>query len=290
MAMVLKLSDLTEEPEYPSGYQKAKTKNLLRRGRSMNCLIIDDEKPSREELRYFIENHSEINILNEFENSIQALKFLQESKAVDVIFLDINMPNLDGMELARIIHRFKVRPEIVFVTAYKEHALDAFQVEAFDYLLKPYSRERIIGLLNKLEDRIESSKFPRDKLVDIKQEEDRHRDDSAKKMKLSFTNGEKILVLNYDEILCVKANERKVDVYYGDREVFTANFKISELEEKLYGEMFFRIHRSYIVNIEKIKEIEMWFNNTYLLTIEGMEEKVPVSRSYVKEFKKIMKI
>jgi two-component system LytT family response regulator len=256
----------------------------------MNCLIIDDEKPSREELRYFIENHSEINILNEFENSIQALKFLKENEDVDVIFLDINMPNLDGMELARIIHRFKVRPEIVFVTAYKEHALDAFQVEAFDYLLKPYSRERIIGLLCKLEDRVGSSKFARGNLVDIKKEEDRLRNDSTKKMKLSFTNGDKILVLNYDEILCVKANERKVDLYYGDREVFTANFKISELEEKLYGEMFFRIHRSYIVNIEKIKEIEIWFNNTYLLTIEGMEEKVPVSRSYVKEFKKIMKI
>lgn len=240
----------------------------------MNCLIIDDEKPSREELRYFIENHSAISIVNEFENSIQALKFLQDAKDVDVIFLDINMPNLDGMELAKIIHRFKERPEIVFVTAYKEHALDAFQVEAYDYLLKPYSRDRIIGLLNKLEQRENHN-------------EDKGKDTKANK--LSLTNGDKILVLNFEDILCIKANERKIDVYYGNYEIFIANMKISEVALKL-DDMFFKIHRSYIVNIEKIKEIDIWFNNTYLLTVEGMEEKVPVSRSYVKEFKKIMKI
>jgi two-component system LytT family response regulator len=240
----------------------------------MNCLIIDDEKPSREELRYFIENHSAINILREFENSIQALKYLQESKDVDVIFLDINMPNLDGMELARIIHRFKVKPEIVFVTAYKEHALDAFQVEAYDYLLKPYSRERIIGLLAKLEE-----KGVTDEVISS----------SSHVNKLSLANGDKILVLNFTEILFIKANERKINVYYGDNEMFTANVKISEVMLKL-GDTFFRTHRSYIVNTEKIKEIDMWFNNTYLLSVHGIDEKVPVSRSFVKEFKKIMKI
>ncbi|SHI82296.1 two component transcriptional regulator, LytTR family [Dethiosulfatibacter aminovorans DSM 17477] len=256
----------------------------------MNCLIIDDEKPSREELRYFIENHSSIEIAGEFENSIQALKFLQDSRDIDVIFLDINMPNLDGMELARIIHRFEVRPELVFVTAYRDYALDAFQVEAFDYLLKPYSRERITGLLNKLEERVGKARSAGEVKSARKPEEVKASDDGGKTRKLSFTNGEKILVLNFDEISCIKANERKVEVSYGDGESFTANYKISELEDKLDDEIFFKSHRSYIVNVEKIKEIEMWFNNTYMLTIEGMDEKIPVSRSYVKEFKKLMKI
>lgn len=256
----------------------------------MNCLIIDDEKPSREELRYFIENHSSIGIAGEFENSIQALKFLQETRDIDVIFLDINMPNLDGMELARIIHRFKVKPEIVFVTAYRDYALDAFQVEAFDYLLKPYSRDRITGLLDKLEERVGKARSQGEDKAGRKEEEAKKMEDYGQTRKLSFTNGEKILVLNFNEILCIKANERKVDVFYGDREVFTANYKISELDDKLDDEIFFKSHRSYIVNVEKIKEIEMWFNNTYMLTIEGMGEKVPVSRSYVKKFKKLMKI
>jgi len=129
-----------------------------------------------------------------------------------------------------------------------------------------------------------------EKPSESKNEEEKISDDFDKKGKLSFTNGEKILVLNFEEILCVKANERKVDVFHGDGQVFTANYKISELHDKLNDEMFFRSHRSYIVNVEKIKEIEMWFNNTYMLTIEGMKEKVPVSRSYVKEFKNLMKI
>jgi two-component system LytT family response regulator len=256
----------------------------------MNCLIIDDEKPSREELRYFIENHSSIEIIGEFENSIQALNFLQESRDVDVIFLDINMPNLDGMELARIIHRFKIRPEIVFVTAYRDYALDAFQVEAFDYLLKPYSRERITGLLGKIEEKIGKEMTTEEYKAGKSKAEERDSDEVSKKTKLSFTNGEKILVLNFDEIVCVKANERKVDVFYGDKKNFIANYKISQLEKKLHHEMFFKSHRSYIINIEKIKEIEIWFNNTYMLTMEGMKEKVPVSRSYVREFKKLMKI
>lgn len=241
----------------------------------MNCLIIDDEQPSREELRYFIENHSQIDILEEFENSIQALKYLKEEKDTDVIFLDINMPNLDGMEFARIINRFKNRPNIVFVTAYKEFAHDAFEVEAFDYILKPYSSDRIIKLLIRLEEKL-SMQIVNSKLF--------------YENKVTLNNGEKILVLKLDEISCIKACERKTEVFYGKSEKFTANIKFSEMEEKLIIEKFFKSHRSYVVNLEKIKEIDVWFNNTYLLTLEGMDEKIPVSRSYVKDFNKAMKI
>jgi two-component system LytT family response regulator len=241
----------------------------------MNCLIIDDEKPSREELIYFIENHSNIEILNEFENSIQALKYLQDSQAVDVVFLDINMPNLDGMELARIINKFRVKPEIVFVTAYREYAHDAFEVEAFDYLLKPYSEDRIIKILMKLEEKAEFS-----------QEASKYINEN----KITLTNGEKILVIKTDEIAFIKANERKTEVFYNQKGKFSANIKFSDMEERIGGKNFFKTHRSFIVNLDKIKEIDVWFNNTYLLTMEGIEEKVPVSRSYVKEFKELMNI
>ena len=100
--------------------------------------------------KYFIKNFSKIEILNEFDNGVEVLKFIQEN-IVDVIFLDINIPLLEGMLLARTINNFKFKPKIVFITAYKEHAVDAFELEAFDYILKPYSDDRIISMLNKLE-------------------------------------------------------------------------------------------------------------------------------------------
>lgn len=241
----------------------------------MNCLIIDDERPSREELRFFIENHSSILITQEFENSIQALKYLKSGNQVDLVFLDINMPNLDGMELARIINGFKIKPEIIFVSAYKEYAQDAFEVEAFDYLLKPYAVERIIKLLMKLENKFSFNK-----------EHGRYINES----KITLTNGEKILVLKMNEIAFIKANERKTEVFYNNNEKFNANIKLSELEEKINSKNFFKSHRSYLVNLDKIKEIDVWFNNTYLLTMENTNEKVPVSRSFVQKFKELMNI
>ncbi|EPZ55363.1 response regulator [[Clostridium] sordellii ATCC 9714] len=115
----------------------------------MNCIIVEDEFPAREELKYFIKNHSDIEIINEFENGLDVLKFIQENN-VDVIFLDINIPMLDGMLLAKTINKFKSKPKVVFITAYKEYAVDAFELEVFDYVLKPYSDQRIINTLKKL--------------------------------------------------------------------------------------------------------------------------------------------
>lgn len=240
----------------------------------MNCLIIDDEKPSREELRFFIQNHSSIIILEEFENSIQALKYLQNSDQVDLVFLDINMPNLDGMELAKIINRFKVKPEIIFVSAHREYAHDAFEVEAFDYLLKPYSTDRITRLLMKLENKLSNMGEQAKNLKDGK---------------ITLNNGEKILVLKMEDITFVRANERKTEVFFKN-EKFNANIKFSDLEEKINSKNFFKSHRSYLVNLDKIKEIDLWFNNTFLLTMENTNEKVPVSRSFVHKFKEVMNI
>ncbi len=237
----------------------------------MNCLIIDDEKPSRQELRFFIENHSDIEVLDEFEDSIEALNFFKNSSDVDVLFLDINMPNLDGMSLANILCNFKKKPLIVFVTAYKEYAHDAFKVEAFDYLLKPYSEERIINILKKLEERNKSI---------ISQN---------KENKITLSDGEKIIVLKKEDIICVKAQERKTEIFF-NKDNFISNKKISDLEKELCEKNFFRTHRSFIINLDKIKEIDFYFNNTYLLMMENMEEKVPVSRSYIKEFREVMNL
>jgi two-component system, LytTR family, response regulator len=115
----------------------------------MKCIIIDDEYPARMELRYFIEKYEELEIVGEFEDSMSALSFF-EKNSVDIIFLDINMPNMNGMALAKLISKFETKPQIIFITAYGEYAVDAFSIKAFDYILKPYSEERIIKTLDSL--------------------------------------------------------------------------------------------------------------------------------------------
>ncbi len=116
----------------------------------MRAITVEDEFLAREELNYLIRTHSNIEIVGSFEDGLDVLKFLQQNE-VDVIFLDINIPSLDGVLLAQNISKFSKKPYIVFITAYKEHAVEAFEIEAFDYILKPYPESRIIGMLQKLE-------------------------------------------------------------------------------------------------------------------------------------------
>lgn len=116
----------------------------------MRAIIVEDEVLARQELAFLIQAHSSFKIAAEFEDGLDALKYLQ-TDTVDVIFLDINIPSVDGVLLAHNISRFAVKPYIVFITAYKEHAAEAFEIEAFDYILKPYSETRIKAMLQKLE-------------------------------------------------------------------------------------------------------------------------------------------
>ncbi|VEB42064.1 putative two-component response-regulatory protein YehT [Chromobacterium violaceum] len=116
----------------------------------MKALIVEDEYLAREELAYLIREHSAIEIAASVEDGLEAFKFLQEND-VDVVFLDINIPSIDGLLLAKNLHKTTRPPRIVFVTAYKEFAVDAFELEAFDYILKPYNETRIASVLARLE-------------------------------------------------------------------------------------------------------------------------------------------
>src|SRR3954466_9302430 len=116
----------------------------------MKAIIVEDEVPAREELEFLIKTYSDIEITQAFDDGLDVLKFLQ-GQETDVIFMDINIPSLDGMLLASTISKFTKRPYIVFTTAYKEHAAQAFELEAFDYVLKPYDEKRIAAMLNRLE-------------------------------------------------------------------------------------------------------------------------------------------
>lgn len=236
----------------------------------LTCVIVEDEFPAREELKYFLTKHKEISLEKEFENPIDSLKYLQENK-VDVVFLDINMPELDGMSLGKILTKLNPNIKIIFITAYRDYAAEAFEIKAFDYLLKPYSEKRITEVLNNLTMIKDNS--PTKEVEKIN--------------KVTVFLDEKMVVLSLDEIYYIEVSEKE-SLVYTQNEIYTSKLKISKWEEILPKNKFYRTHRAYIVNLDKIKEVEPWFNGTFVLKIQDLKFKVPVSRNNIKDRKSVV--
>ncbi|GLR10583.1 DNA-binding response regulator [Mixta theicola] len=245
----------------------------------MKAIIVEDEFLAQQELSWMIKQHSTIDIVACFDDGLDVLKFLQHSET-DVIFLDINIPSLDGVLLAQNISKFAHKPQIVFITAWKEHAVQAFELEAFDYILKPYHESRIISMLHKLEAHWQQQRQPaapgNSSLHPVAQT-------------VNLTRDERIIVTDINEIYYLEAHE-KLTFVYTRREEYVMSMAISEFCSRLPESQFFRCHRSYCVNLNKIREIEPWFNNTYILRLRDLEFQVPVSRSKVKAFRQLMRL
>lgn len=241
----------------------------------MRCIIVEDEFPAREELKFYLKKN-QIKIEGEFSNSQDALKNLNCNE-VDVVFLDINMSGLDGISLARVLKQFQTKPKIIFTTAYQQYAVEAFELEAFDYLLKPYSEDRINRCISKLL----SEYCFRDTKKNL---------EICQYSKITLWSGNKMIVVETDQILFVEACERESKVFTKENEVLMSKLAISKLEEILPKEKFFKSHRSYVVNINYIREIIPWSNSTYMLKMGKNERDIPVSRNKIKEFRKLMHI
>lgn len=240
----------------------------------MKAIIVEDEIPAKEELEYLIQTHSSIEIVSSFEDGLDVLKFLQEEE-VDAIFLDINIPSLDGMLLASNISKFAKKPYIIFTTAYKEHAAQAFELEAFDYILKPYDEKRMATMLAKLEAAYKRESRGSEEVI------------TEVNRRINLRKNENIIVTDVNDIYYAEASE-KVTLVYTKSEEFMMPMSISDFHDKLPPDTFFRCHRSYTVNLSKIHEIVPWFNHTYLVRLKDMKAEIPVSRSKAKAFRQLM--
>ncbi|XXN65723.1 LytR/AlgR family response regulator transcription factor [Enterobacter ludwigii] len=241
----------------------------------MKAIIVEDEFLAQQELSWMIQQHSQISVEACFDDGLEVLKYLQNHR-VDVIFLDINIPSLDGMLLAQNINQFAHKPLIVFITAWKEHAVEAFELDAFDYILKPYHESRIMTMLQKLE-------------ASAQQQSQPHNASAGSPLTVNLVKDERIIVTDINEIYYVEAHE-KLTFVYTRREAYVMSMVISEFCSRLPEQLFFRCHRSYCVNLSKIREIEPWFNNTYLVKLRDLDVQVPVSRSKVKAFRLLMRL
>lgn len=242
----------------------------------MRALIVEDEYLARDELKWLVESHSGIEVVATEEDGLAALRYLQEND-LDVVFLDINIPSIDGMTLARTLHKQANPPKIVIVTAYKEHAAEAFELEVFDYILKPFNEQRVINTLRKLENHQPATLSPAPA-------------STVAKRTVNIPRKDSILVLPADLIYYARADE-KLTYVHTVKGHFVIPTSIGDFAEKLPADTFFRCHRSWCINTAKIREISPWFNGTYVIKLHNFDDvEIPVSRSHLKEFKQLMQL
>ena len=245
----------------------------------VRAMIAEDEAMARKELMYLLQEEDDI-VLSPFAESGEQLIDLYNKHKPDIIFLDVEMPGMSGVEAARIITgQDEEHPLFIFTTAYDEYAMDAFDIEAVDYLLKPYEEahfKRAISRLRKILERTEKKK-PLEAI-------------SMTKEKLLIDDGERMVVLLPDAIHYAVPHKKLLEIHTEDK-VITSKMTLQELEGKLADHSFFRTHRSYLVNLDHILEITPWFNGTSNVTLKDkLRTKVPVSRSASKVLLKRFKI
>ena len=255
-----------------------------------NTMIVDDEKMARSELSYLLENDDRFQLKDEAENGKKAISLLRKNN-YQLIFLDIKMPGFSGMEIARLLKEFKNPPEIVFTTAYDEYAVEAFKLAAIDYLLKPINEERFRETLDRVWERLsekENSDETDNKLENFLEAFQTNNEDNTL-CKIPVEEKERYRLIDYSDIYFFSTADKKVKVHT-KKESYLTNLKLKELEERLPSD-FFRIHRSYIVNLNKIKEVIPWFKGKYQIVLaDSVEHEIPVSRTKVDKLNKLLNL
>jgi len=249
----------------------------------IRVLIVDDELPAREELRFLLEALPEIEVVGEAEHGMGALEQVCES-APDVVFLDINMFDMNGLKVASELKRLPTPPFVIFSTAYREYALNAFELDAIDYVTKPYQKERIGKAIGKVEQLLNNKES---KMIGQVQEMIQKLTNNHTAKRIIGEKDGKLIPLSPRDILYLEADGKKT-VLVTKNAIYTTKYTLNEWEELHADYSFYRTHRSYIVNINRIEEVIPWFNYTMKLKIEGCSQEIPVSRSYVKGLKELL--
>ena len=218
---------------------------------SIRALIVDDEAPARGELRYLLAAHPEVEVVGEAATPGEALA-LAESVRYDVVFLDVELPGMTGIEVARLVLDRRERPAVVFVTAHERYAVDAFAVEAFDYLVKPVEPERLARVVERLARQRRAGAPPVEKIAVVS------------------AGGAKTL-LDYDAVYWIEADGDYSRVHTYDR-AYLATTSLRELEELLPAGGFARIHRSHVVNLAKVAAVRRGGPDRLRLALDDKEK------------------
>jgi len=235
---------------------------------AIRAVIIDDEAPARQELSFLLKRLDWVEVVAEADNAQDGFSAILRLEP-QVVFLDIQMPGKSGLELSKDLAQLRKPPYIVFTTAYDKYAIEAFDANALDYLLKPYHEARVLKAAHKVRSAVSE---PEATAVRSSLE------------RLPVRRGENTLLLPFEDIAVAFTDGRDVHVA-ARNEVFKTELSLQELELRLSPRNFFRCHRSYLINLDRVTEISPWFSGGYNLKLAGFAEPVMVSRKQAKEFR-----
>ena len=265
----------------------------------MRAVVVDDEQLARDELGYLLGQLGGIEVIGQAGNGVEALSTIERLQP-DVVFLDVQMPGLTGFEVARRMLDTQNGSHIIFVTAYDQHAIEAFEVNAVDYLLKPVEQARLELAVQRARRRIEVDRMDRaegtaggpaglnaqlEKIVQLVTERQGRRE------RLAIKVGERFLLVQSEEIIYASLADEGITVVTGQH-TGTSNYRtLDELHERLDPTVFWRVHRSHLVNINKIKEIVPWFSRNYILRMKDEKAtEIPVSRTQTRRLREYLKL
>ncbi len=249
----------------------------------VKALVVDDEQLARAELCFLLESFPEVEVIGQATNGLEAVEMMGEL-GPDLIFLDIQMPGLDGFQVVEQVLGEAHVPQFIFVTAYDQYAIKAFEVNAVDYLLKPVDKGRLKEALSRT--RPASSDEP-DELIKSQLQRLLGALERGKAQKRIVVKvGERFMLVDSDDIIYATVQDGVISIAT-DPWTGTSNVRtLDELMTNLDGAMFWRVHRSYIVNLQRIKEVIPWFNRTIQLKMaDRAETEIPVSRSQTRRLK-----
>jgi two-component system, LytTR family, response regulator LytT len=268
-------------------------------GEQIRALLVDDEQLARDELNYLLGQMGDVEVIGQAGNGLEALATIGRLQP-DIVFLDVQMPGLTGFEVARRMLDSRASSQIVFVTAYDQHAIEAFEINAVDYLLKPVDPARLELAVQRARRRIQferpverseptNGSGPTDdqleKIVQLVAER------QSKRERLAIKVGERFLLVQAEEIIYASLADESITVVTGQY-AGTSNYRtLDELHARLDASVFWRVHRSHLVNINKIKEIVPWFSRNYILRMKDEKAtEIPVSRMQTRRLREYLKI
>jgi two-component system LytT family response regulator/two-component system response regulator LytT len=260
----------------------------------LRAVLVDDEQLARDELGYLLGQVGGVEVIGQAGNGLEAITTIERLQP-DLVFLDVQMPGLTGFEVARRIVDGQAGSQIIFVTAYDQHAIEAFEVNAVDYLLKPVDQARLELAVQRARRRV-SSDLPLRGLphVDTEQLEKIIQlvtDRQSRRERLAIKVGERFLLVQAEEIIYASLTDDTITVVTPQHSG-TSNYRtLDDLQARLDSNVFWRVHRSHLVNINKIKEIVPWFSRNYILRMKDAKAtEIPVSRTQTRRLREYLKL
>lgn len=253
----------------------------------IKCILVDDERLALEEIQYLLQAIPDIEVIGQGRNGPEAIRLVQELEP-DLMFLDVQMPGLNGFEVVEQLIKMDILPQVVFVTAFDQYAVKAFEINVVDYLLKPLEKNRLEKAIQRVRHQLESKTVSEQKIRELLSMINTA---PPKRAKLLIKDKNRNILIDSEEIFYATVSDGIVSVASRDLKGETHYRTLEDLQADLDPQTFWRVHRSYLVNINRIKEVIPWFNRTLQLKMNDRQEtEIPVSRAHAKRFKDYLKL